>query len=320
MAVATMSLFTNCSKDNDDNGGDDNNKPTVTDVSGTYIGTISAMGESSDVTSVLEKTDDNYSLSLTNLNIAAMGMVIEIGDVTIPNVTVSGGKLSGGDKISKEIPLPPALVAMSGMETAIVDVTLTSGEVVGNNLKFELNVYVIVMEMNVPVNFDGNSDKDDDNDDNKDKDSDGDKDGDGDKDDDDNKEPIVITDVTGSYIGTMSAMGESNNAAAELTKNNDSYLLSFTNLNIKAMGMVLEVGDVTIPNVTVSEGKLSGGDKITMEVVLPPTLAMMTQMQKANVDVSLTSGAVVGNNLKFELSVYIVVMDMNVPVNFDGNK
>ncbi|MDR1729875.1 MAG: calycin-like domain-containing protein [Prevotellaceae bacterium] len=325
MAIATMPLFTGCSKDDDKNDGDGSGggEQTATDVSGTYDGTISAMDESSDATSVLKKTDNSYSLSFTNLNIAAMNMIIEIGDVTIPKVTVSSeGKLSGGEKISKEVTLPPALVAMSGMETATVDVTLTSGEITGNNLKFELNVFVVVMNMNVPVNFDGNL-SDDNNDETENNGNGNDKEegkneneneGEGEGDGD---EPVItIDDVSGIYTGKIS----STDATSVIRKTGDNYSLLLTDLSIGTPFGAVEIGNVTVENVAVSEGKLSGGNKVSMEVALPQALAAISGMETATVDITLTSGEVSGNNLKFELNVYVDAVKMNIPVNFDGNK
>ena len=150
MAVATMPLFTNCSKDDDDK--------TSADVSGIYTGKIANASGENDTTAELAKSDTNYSLSLKDLKISAMGgMDLAIGDVTIPNVTVSNGKLSGGNETSVEVSLPPALAGMNGgVADATFKVSLKSGNVSDNNLKFTLTIDNIPKMGSIDVNFNGN--------------------------------------------------------------------------------------------------------------------------------------------------------------------
>lgn len=150
MAVATMPLLTSC--------GDDN-KDTPTDVTGTYTGTITALTVASPAEAVVAKTGDNYSLSLEDLNISAMGAVIEIGDVIIPNVTITNGVLSGGTSQDMEITLPDIFAGMPGVPDDLkitLTVSLVNGTVSGKNLKFKLNITNVPVMQSVPVDFDGN--------------------------------------------------------------------------------------------------------------------------------------------------------------------
>ena len=148
MAVATMPLLTSC--DDKDNEGD-------VDVTGTYTGTITALLDSSNATAVVAATGNNYSLTLTDLRISAMGFVIPIGDVTIANVKASKGKLSGGETISVEVTLPDDLAGMAEGATKIpLDVSLKSGIVSGKNLKFTLSISNVPVMGAVEVDFNGN--------------------------------------------------------------------------------------------------------------------------------------------------------------------
>ncbi len=147
MAVTTMTLLTSC-----DNGD------KTTDVTGTYNGKITVLIEKSDAVAELKKTNNSYSLLLEDLNITAPGgIVIPIGDVTINNVTVTDGKLSGGEEQEIDVTLPPALAMMPGGAAEVtVKVSLTNGVVLDKNLKFTLTVSNVPVMQQVTVIFDGN--------------------------------------------------------------------------------------------------------------------------------------------------------------------
>jgi len=151
MAVATMSLLTSCSKEDAEK---------IIDPTGTYKGKITALTEKSDATVVITKTDGNYSLLLEDLKLLAMGVEIVIGNVTITNVVISNGQLSGGDVIPVIVTLPSSLLTMAGLEEPKVtlEVSLKPGYgVVGlNNLVFILVVDKVPVMTKVEVSFDGN--------------------------------------------------------------------------------------------------------------------------------------------------------------------
>lgn len=148
MAVATMTLLTSC-----DNG----DKETM-EVTGTYNGQITVLTQPSDAVAELKKTNDSYSLLLEDLNISAMGNVISIGDVTIEDITIANGKLSGGEEQEIDVTLPDLLaMANGGVAEITVKVSLTNGAVLDKNLKFTLTVTdVPAFTTGVPVSFDGN--------------------------------------------------------------------------------------------------------------------------------------------------------------------
>ncbi len=148
MAVTTMTLLTSC--DDDDKG--------TANVTGTYNGKITVLTENSDAVAELKKTNNSYSLLLEDLNIVPMtNIVIPIGDVTINNITVIDGKLSGGEEKEINVTLPPALAAMpGGMAEVTVKVSLKEGVVLDKNLKFTLTVANVPVLQQVSVIFDGN--------------------------------------------------------------------------------------------------------------------------------------------------------------------
>lgn len=319
MAVTTMPLLTGCSKDNDDNDNDRDKTPV--DVSGAYIGKISnGLGEN-DATAVLTKTGDNYSLSLTDLNIITPqmqpmnGAVIGIGDVTILNVSISDGSLSGGNEISLEVTLPPALAQLNGgVEKVTLKVSLESGIVSGDNLKFTLVVSDLPIMGETEVNFNG------------------------DKGEEKEKEKEKPT-IAGAYTGIItvvlegSTLSENDAITAMLTKTGDNYSLLLKDLVIGLEGMgagSIKIGDVTFTNITgAANGNLSGGDVISREVNLSEELATLLEIPTVMVDVSFTDGTVSGNNLIFNLLVTLLDPDPEDPdnpealavgVNFDGNK
>jgi hypothetical protein len=154
MAATAMSLATSCGKDEEEKA--------PADPSGTYTGKITVMSTPSSATAVVEKTGDTYSLLLKNLNIAPFpGVAIPIGDAAITNITYANGVLGGGTPLSRDVTLPDVLVSnpMLGITDPeiTVKVSLVSGTVLGNNLKFTLNVITGIAVMNtVAVDFDGN--------------------------------------------------------------------------------------------------------------------------------------------------------------------
>ncbi len=175
MAVATMSVFTGCDKDEDKKDDSENGKdPVVTEITGTYSGkvTVSALGApmgENDAIASLEKTDSTYSLVLNDLivNPPFEGSEMEIGDVTFENVIITNGKFVGEYEISVTVNLPPALSQMvGGMETMELPVSLVSGTVAENNMQFTLSVTVPKVMPNpetgegqdlvVSVDFNGN--------------------------------------------------------------------------------------------------------------------------------------------------------------------
>ena len=157
-AVAAMPLLTSCGKD------DDEKAPA--DPSGTYTGEISIvlpmLGTTTtpNAVAVVEKTGNAYSLTLTNLGIAVPQVAtIAIGDVTFPDITYANGALGGGTPQSKDVTLPEAFLGMPGVTDSEITVTvsLATGTVKGNNLKFTLNVATGISLMpSVLVTFDGN--------------------------------------------------------------------------------------------------------------------------------------------------------------------
>ena len=153
MTVAMTPFFTNCSKD----------KNETVDVSGTYTGTIKidVIGvETPNSIAVLTKTGEKYTLQLQNLNFDLSTMIpstiVAIGDVSITNVAISNGILSGGDEKSIDVTLPPALAAMAGATEVTVKVSLVNGTISDNNLKFTLIVNDVPAITTVPVSLDGN--------------------------------------------------------------------------------------------------------------------------------------------------------------------
>ena len=161
MAVATMPVFTSCDKDDDKKGNGNGNGA----IGGTYTGTISVITGNSDATANLTKISDKYSLTLMDLKIATPpapiptnGAIIEIGDVTIENITISNGQLSDGDEISVPVTLPEGLLGLPGVTGTEITlkVALTSGAIVKDNLKFALKVSDVPMIQTVDVMFDGN--------------------------------------------------------------------------------------------------------------------------------------------------------------------
>ena len=155
-AVAAMPLLTSCGKDEEEKA--------PADPSGTYTGeiSISLLGtKTPNAVAVVEKsadkpavTGDAYSLSLKNLKISVMLAVIEIGDVTIPDVVYANGTFSGGDAQERVVGGLTGLPGVDGDEITVA-VSLTGGTVKGNNLTFTLTVTNVPVMSTVPVAFNG---------------------------------------------------------------------------------------------------------------------------------------------------------------------
>ncbi len=134
-AMATLSLFTGCDKD-DDNNTTDSEEPVAAEIAGTYSGKAAvtasgmSMGENDAVASLAEETGSTYSLVLNDLvvNPPFPNSEMEIGDVTFENVSITDGEFVGEYNISVEVDLPQTLSDMvGGMEKMTLPVSLVSG-------------------------------------------------------------------------------------------------------------------------------------------------------------------------------------------------
>jgi hypothetical protein len=136
---------------------------------------------------------------------------------------------------------------------------------------------------------------------------------------DDDKED---TDFAGTYTGTITVLDEGSNSAVTLSKSGEKYTLNLKDLKISVMGgIVIPIGDVQITDIAAKDGKLSGGQEVTINVTLPIELQMMPGGQE-NIDVivSLKEGSIKENKLDFKLSIKNVPVLTTVDVDFTGTK
>jgi hypothetical protein len=142
-AIASMSFFTSCDKDDDKKPSTDlTDSTSVVDLSGTYEGktTITLLGDTT-ATAVLEKKSDTYTLTLKDFVVKTPFAALEVGDVSFAGIAQANTKLSGNGEETIEVALSPVLSAMvGGLESIPVKVTFSEGTIVGKALEFTLNV------------------------------------------------------------------------------------------------------------------------------------------------------------------------------------
>lgn len=135
----------------------------------------------------------------------------------------------------------------------------------------------------------------------------------------DKGEENTPSDVSGTYTGTLTVAvitgDEESDATAVLTKNDNVYTLQLKDL--KVMGGGIEIGDVDITNIAISDkNELSGGTPQAIDVELPETMGGT----EVTVNVALESGLVVNNTLTFALKITEVPVMETVVVGFVGSK
>ena len=216
----------------------------------------------------------------------------------IRNFSFSG--LTIGDIVLDEVPAvyENGQVVLQEKQTTLtieglgdLDVTLTEGAVSGNNFTMELSIYQSSADLQIGVAFDG--DKTDDT--------------------DDGSEEIKA--ATGVYKGDLTVSLAGNPMPAQTQK-------IYVTANEAGTAVKLEIKNFSFSGLTIGDIVLDEVPAVyeNGQVVLQEKQTTLTFEELGDVEVTLTEGAVSGENFTAELAIYHVAADLQIGVSFDGTK